>query len=151
VNSRFVFGGMAIVAAVGWLMFTAIRETSSYYLTIEEFLPRREALAGTAVRVAGRVKSGSVEYDPRTLHLRFEMGEFEEEGAYAGAAAPSQGALYVPVAFTGIKPDMFAEGRDVIVEGHYAEGTLQADKVLTSCPSKYEAELEPEEQVAGSG
>ena len=40
---------------------------------------------------------------------------------------------------TGIKPDMFADGRDVIVEGRYTGDVLHATQVLTSCPSKYEA------------
>jgi cytochrome c-type biogenesis protein CcmE len=35
------------------------------------------------------------------------------------------------------KPDMFAAGRDVIVEGQLAAGTIEARQVLTSCPSKY--------------
>jgi cytochrome c-type biogenesis protein CcmE len=39
---------------------------------------------------------------------------------------------------------MFAEGRDVIIEGKYVEGTLQAQTIMTSCPSKYEAETEGE-------
>lgn len=133
-NGRFVIGGFLIVAAIGWLMYVGIRETSAYYLTIEEFLPQREVYAGEDLRVAGRVRAGTIEYDPKTLHLRFEIGAFEKDQPAGDGLA---------VAFTGIKPDMFAEGRDVIVEGRYHEGRLEADKVMTSCPSKYEAELEP--------
>jgi cytochrome c-type biogenesis protein CcmE len=33
---------------------------------------------------------------------------------------------------------MFAEGRDVIIEGRYENGTLHAQQIMTSCPSKYE-------------
>jgi cytochrome c-type biogenesis protein CcmE len=46
------------------------------------------------------------------------------------------------VHFIGVTPDMFkaAGGSDVIVEGKYREGTLYAQSLLTSCPSKYEAE-----------
>lgn len=139
-NWRFLTGGLLIVAAIGWLMYVGIRETSAYYLTIEEFLPQREAYAGEGLRVAGRVRAGTIEYDPKTLHLRFEIGAFEGDGTIGDA---------VPVAFTGIKPDMFAEGRDVIVEGRYVDGGLHADKVMTSCPSKYEAEHEP--PATGSG
>lgn len=138
-NLRFALGGSIIIVAVAWLMYVGISETSSYYLTLGEFLPQREALAGEGVRVAGRVRSGSIDYDPKTLHLRFEMGE---PGTGGGPEA-------LPVAFTGIKPDMFAEGRDVIVEGRYHEGMLHADQVLTSCPSKYEAELEPDGGARG--
>jgi cytochrome c-type biogenesis protein CcmE len=39
------------------------------------------------------------------------------------------------------KPDMFAENRDVIVEGKLtSSGTVAAEQVLTSCPSKYTPE-----------
>ncbi len=134
-NVRFVIGGLVIVSAIAYLMYTGIRETSAYYLTIQEFLPRKESLQGSALRVAGRVAPGSVQYDPKTLHLTFQIGEFVN-GSTAG---PS-----VPVEFTGIKPDMFGEGRDVIIEGRYSGGTFEAHKVLTSCPSKYEAKPEPE-------
>jgi cytochrome c-type biogenesis protein CcmE len=38
------------------------------------------------------------------------------------------------------KPDMFADGRDVIVEGKLTpSGEITATQVLTSCPSKYQA------------
>jgi len=138
-NVRFLVGGLAIAAAVAYLMYTGIRETSAYYLTIGEFLPQRESLSGTGLRVAGRVRPGSIAYDASTLRLQFDMGEFEKD-----ASGP-----FVPVRFTGIKPDMFADGRDVIVEGRYTDGALQADKVLTSCPSKYEAKPEAPDQAAG--
>jgi cytochrome c-type biogenesis protein CcmE len=44
---------------------------------------------------------------------------------------------------------MFAEGRDVIIEGKYVDGTLQAQTIMTSCPSKYEAEAGEEAVVDG--
>lgn len=138
-NLRFVVGSMVIVAAIGYLMYTGIRETSSYYLTIQEFLPKKDQYADTALRLAGRVAPGSIEYDARTLRLRFHLAGFKDAGANT-----------VPVMFTGIKPDMFADGRDVIVEGRYADGVLQAKQVLTSCPSKYEAKT-AEAALAGKG
>ena len=133
-NLRFIGGGLAIVAAIAWLMFLGIRETSAYYLTIDEFLPRKDTLGDSPLRVAGRVRTGSIDWDAKTLALRFAIGAFDKDGNVGPA---------VPVAYTGIKPDMFADGRDVIIEGRYREGTIHADKVLTSCPSKYEAKLEP--------
>ena len=54
-NRRFIIGATIIVAAVAYLVYTGIRETSVYYLTIDEFLTRREAVAGEGLRVAGRV------------------------------------------------------------------------------------------------
>jgi cytochrome c-type biogenesis protein CcmE len=130
-NLRFVIGSAVIVAAIGWLMYTGIRETSSYYLTIQEFLPKRDEYGNMPLRVAGRVQPGSIDYDARTLRLSFHLAGFPD--------GKTSGTESVPVAFTGIKPDMFADGRDVIVEGRYTDGVLHAQQVLTSCPSKYEA------------
>ena len=46
----------------------------------------------------------------------------------------------MPVAYDGILPDMFAEGREVVVEGRFQEDGLAARQIMTSCPSKYEPE-----------
>ena len=48
------------------------------------------------------------------------------------------------VRYNGILPDMFAEGRDVIVEGRVTDRTFHAETLLTTCPSKYEADVVPE-------
>ena len=128
-NRRFIIGATIIVAAVAYLVYTGIRETSVYYLTIDEFLTKREAVAGEGLRVAGRVATKSVQWDPATLDLKFRLANFAENDG-------------VEVAYNGILPDMFAEGRDVIVEGTYAHnGAFHARTLLTSCPSKYEAEV----------
>ncbi len=47
------------------------------------------------------------------------------------------------VTYQGVTPDMFAEGREVVVEGTLGkDGVFHANTLLTSCPSKYEAEKE---------
>ncbi len=44
----------------------------------------------------------------------------------------------LPVSYTGIVPDMFQPGNEVIVEGKLDEnGTFQADILMTKCASKY--------------
>src|SRR5713101_6849463 len=132
-KSKFFIGVLVIVGAVGYLIYTGIRETSTYYFTIEEFLPKREALANEGVRVAGRVQTGSMSWDPKDLRLTFILGPFKK-----GEANSPTG---VPVHYQGVLPDMFAEGRDVIVEGRYdAESVLTATTIMTSCPSKYVSE-----------
>jgi cytochrome c-type biogenesis protein CcmE len=119
-------------------MYTGIRETSMYYLTIEEFLTKRAALADEGVRVAGRVQSGSMNWNPKDLRLSFSLGSLKDRESSSSG---------VPVRYQGILPDMFAEGRDVIVEGRYSPaGVLEAKTIMTSCPSKYEPE-KPQEQA----
>jgi len=127
---RFLVGGAVLVGAISYLIYTAASSTSVYYLTIAEFMPQREALTNEGVRVAGRVRNGTVQWDARTLDLSFTLSDFEDPPV-----------LTVPVRYQGLLPDMFSEGRDVIVEGRYGhDGVFQAHQVLTSCPSKYEAE-----------
>jgi cytochrome c-type biogenesis protein CcmE len=133
---RFFFGILLVVGAIGYLIYTGIRETSNYYLTIEEFLPQKEAFANEGVRLAGRVQAGSVQWNPKDLRLSFILGPFKNQ-----EQEQSVSPLGLQVSYQGILPDMFAEGRDVIVEGKYEAGqNLAAKTIMTSCPSKYEPE-----------
>jgi cytochrome c-type biogenesis protein CcmE len=133
-KQRFFFGVLVVVGAIGYLIYTGIRETSNYYLTIEEFLPQKDAFANEGVRLAGRVQTGSVQWDPKDLRLSFVLGPFK-------AQDESNVSPGLQVNYQGILPDMFAEGRDVIVEGKYETGqSLTAKTIMTSCPSKYESE-----------
>ncbi len=129
---RFIVGAALIAAAVSYLVYAGIRTTSMYYFELGEFVARRDGLAGETLRVKGWVKQGSVRWDAHTNELAFEL-------------ATKDGGSPVPVAYRGIRPDMFSEGREVVVEGRYQQGGLAARQIMTSCPSKYEP------AVAGGG
>jgi cytochrome c-type biogenesis protein CcmE len=124
---RFLLGALVITAAVSYLVYAGIRTTSTYYFDMDEFVARKAAHEGDDLRVKGWVRSGTMQWDPRTNELVFEL-------------ARQDGSEAVPVAYRGILPDMFAEGREVVVEGHYGSGKLAAKQIMTSCPSKYEPE-----------
>jgi cytochrome c-type biogenesis protein CcmE len=51
------------------------------------------------------------------------------------------GGAKVPVLYTGSVPDLFATGRDIVVDGALKDGTFVAtpDSMVTKCPSKYTA------------
>ena len=129
---RFIVGAALIAAAVSYLVYAGIRTTSMYYFELGEFLARRDGLVGETLRVKGWVRHGSVRWDAHTNELAFEL-------------ADKEGARAVPVAYRGIRPDMFSEGREVVVEGRWHQGGLAARQIMTSCPSKYEP------AVAGGG
>ena len=131
---KFGIGAGILVASIAYLMVAGLQTSSSYYFTLAEFLPRRDELAGHGLRIAGRVAAGSLrkQTSAQGTALEFAIGDF------AGPdRVPVEGTLRV--AYVGVVPDMFAEGRDVIVEGRYVDGTLRAQTIMTSCPSKYEA------------
>ncbi len=123
---RFVVGAVFIAAAVGWLVYAGIRSTSMYYFNIHDFVPIQAQHAGEDLRVHGWVRGGSMKWDPQTNELRFDV-------------AQQDGSTPIPVAYRGVLPDMFAEGREVVVEARWDGTTLGAKQIMTSCPSKYEA------------
>ena len=122
---RFIVGAALIGAAVSYLVYAGIRTTSMYYFELDEFLARREAHVGETLRVKGWVRHGSMRWDARTSELAFELARQDDSQP-------------VSVAYHGILPDMFSEGREVVVEGRYQGGALAARQIMTSCPSKYE-------------
>lgn len=126
-HRRFFVGATLIALAVSYLVWAGVRATSVYYFDMDEFLATRTAYAGQDVRVKGWVRDGSTDWNPRTNALRFDL-------------ARQDGSDAVPVAYAGILPDMFAEGREVVVEGRYDGAGFEARQVMTSCPSKYEPE-----------
>jgi cytochrome c-type biogenesis protein CcmE len=52
---RFVIGVSLVVAAISYLIVTAVRNTAEYYLTVNEAKARQVELLGQTLRVAGRV------------------------------------------------------------------------------------------------
>ena len=122
---RFIIGAALITAAVSYLVYAGIRSTSMYYFEVEEFLAKQSAHAGETLRVKGWVRSGTMQWDASTNRLAFDLSRQDNTGP-------------VPVAYRGILPDMFAEGREVVVEARWQDGALHARQIMTSCPSKYE-------------
>jgi cytochrome c-type biogenesis protein CcmE len=151
-KAKFLFGASVIVLAVATLIYSAVRETSAYFMTVEEYAQSADAHAGKPLRLAGRVSDGSVKWNPTTLDLEFlirpippkEAAQHHEAGsgiaAAPVAAAGDAAAMRLPVRYNGILPDMFAADRDVIVEGKVEGGVFHAKTLLTTCPSKYESD-----------
>jgi cytochrome c-type biogenesis protein CcmE len=136
-RNRFLIVGLAVAVALGYLGFTAFQGASMYYLTVNELLARGDAVHGEQVRVMGKVADGSVEKDPDTNTIRFAVND--EDGTS------------LPVVYSGIVPDAFKHGADVVLEGSLmTAGTFQADSLLVKCPSKYEASTEDQVKEGGS-
>ena len=140
IRSRFIVGAGLIAAAVGYLIYAAIQNTSEYYMTVNEVAARHASLQGQALRVAGRVSPGAISWDPVTLTLKFgiyQIPDADQDGAVKPVAVSDTPSFNV-ICVGQPKPDMFAANKDVIVEGHLADaGVINATQVMTSCPSKY--------------
>ena len=131
-----------MASAIGYLIFAAVRNTAEYYLTVNEVKARQPELAGQMIRVAGRVRAGTISWDAASLTLGVAMSQPPPDPSQPQVTAVAVGDDPVPsfkvIARGQPKPDMFGPGRDVIVEGRITpDGTIEATQVLTSCPSKY--------------
>jgi cytochrome c-type biogenesis protein CcmE len=126
VNNKFLILVGAFVFIGALMVFQSTRQGATLVLLPSQVLAADKPLA--KVRVAGRVAE-PIEYqlEPK-IHLAFKVHD------PGGDASKS-----VRVEYAGIKPDMFSVGRDVIIDGEYTGGNLKAVKLLTQCPSKYEA------------
>jgi len=127
-RTKFVVGGLMILAAMVYLVVTAVSSTAQYYLTVNEFWDRAPTLAGRTVRVSGQVIGASIQADAQALTVSFQIVDDE--------ARPDRP---LTVTYSGPKPDTLREEATAIVEGRLGEdGVFYADNVLLKCPSRYE-------------
>jgi cytochrome c-type biogenesis protein CcmE len=119
---KYIAGGILIVLAAAYLIYSAAEGSLAYYLTVSEL---EEAGPQTRdVRVAGHIVPGSIVWTPEDLILEFEI---RDDG----------GTL--PVTYTGVRPDMFREEAEIVVVGRPgADHVFQAHTLILKCPSKYE-------------
>ncbi|MDI7274423.1 MAG: cytochrome c maturation protein CcmE [Anaerolineae bacterium] len=123
-----LFGSLAVAAAIVYLVVSGVRGAAIYSLTIAELAVRKGEMLGQGVRVQGALDASSVRYDARNLRLAFDLND---------------GGHTLHVEHAGAPPDMFRDGAQVIVEGRLrTDGTFEAQTVLLTCPSRYEAEAE---------
>ena len=124
---RIILVSLVIVGAISYLVLTGVKQTGLHYMTVAELAQLEKPPADGGVRLDGRVAVGSIVYDQKVPQLAFQMTDGKE---------------VVGVVYPGLMPDAFGEGREVVVEGTYnhSRRTLHASKLVTKCPSKYEAE-----------
>jgi cytochrome c-type biogenesis protein CcmE len=113
--------GVALAAAV--LLATALVYTS-FSASTEASKPS-EIEPGKSYELTGKVVHGSIQKSGDD-ELRFRIRDRD-------------GSESVAVAYSGVVPDPFRDGREVIVSGELKQGTFVAerDSLVTKCPSKF--------------
>jgi cytochrome c-type biogenesis protein CcmE len=111
---------VALTAAV--LLATALIYTS-FSASTEASKPS-QLKPGRSYDLTGKVVDGSVRHVGDSLRFRVRDRD---------------GTKSVPVSYTGVVPDPFRAGREVIVSGKLEHGTFvgERDSLVTKCPSKF--------------
>jgi cytochrome c-type biogenesis protein CcmE len=153
--NKFVIGGLLILGAVVFLIASATASSSEYFLTIDELNEKGASIVDRNLRVSGAVIGDTIQYDPQTLTLTFEVAhvsgdnaDLETEGGLAEAlhqAVMDPSRTRMTVQYVGPMPDLLRNEAQAIVTGHLgADGIFYADELLLKCPTKYE-EAVPEQ------
>ncbi len=148
-RSKFIVGGILIVAAIVYLIVSSTQASAQYFLTVDEMLQRGSEVVGRDLRISGAVIGDTIQYDPQTLTLTFEVasvpGDNAEIEAQGGLAAVLHQAVIDPnrprvqVVYNDVKPDLLRNEAQAIMTGKLGEdGIFYAEELLLKCPTKYE-------------
>jgi len=124
IKSKPLIISAVVLLVIGYLIYTGVRDTMVFYLTVSEVLAKPTDNLTATQKVGGLVTADSVQWDPKTLKLSFKL---EDEQAN------------LIVDYAGVVPDSFKPGTEVIVEGTYrGDGSFWATTIMPKCASKYE-------------
>ena len=153
--NKFVIGGILILGAVVFLIWTSTAASAEYFLTIDELNAKGSGVVDKNLRVSGAVIGDSIQYDAQSLTLSFEVAHvpgdnlaIETEGGLAEAlhqAVLDPSRARMKVVYVGPKPDLLRNEAQAIVTGHLGnDGVFYAEELLLKCPTRYE-EAVPEQ------
>lgn len=128
-SKAWIIAAVFLSAAGIFLVVQATSTQTSVVVTPAELVASAHGAERERLRVAGKV-SDKLPIDYR--HEPYAELSFGIENPGTG------GTEVLPVTYRGVKPDMFAVGRDVILDGDYSGGKFMAASLMTQCPSKYE-------------
>ncbi len=120
----FILLGMLLLFVAAWMVFRALGNNLSYFFSPTE-VAQGKAPANHVFRLGGLVEKGSLKRADRGNQVEVSFVVTDNQQS-------------VPVRYNGILPDLFAEGRGVIAQGHLGkDGVFVADEVLAKHDENY--------------
>jgi len=112
---------LAAVSIAATLTVMALSRNMTYLFSPSEVLAGN-APAGANFKLGGVVREHSVQRDQQSLRVDFTVTDRFHE---------------IPVAYTGILPDLFREGQSIIATGRMEDGRFVAREVLAKPDETY--------------
>ena len=117
-----IVGGLVVLGLVVALVLNAFQSNLVFFFSPTQ-VAAGEAPKGQAFRIGGMVKMGSIQREPDGVTMRFVITDTEQDMA---------------VAYKGILPDLFKEGKGAVAEGKLAaDGLFVAGTVLAKHDENY--------------
>ncbi|MFG6459765.1 cytochrome c maturation protein CcmE [Roseateles sp. BYS96W] len=117
----FVLLGLAAVSIATALVLNALNSNVTFFYSPTQ-VNAGEAPRQAAFRLGGLVETGSLQRAADGLDLRFTV---------------TDGAHRIPVRYRGLLPDLFREGKGVVVSGRLTDAVFTATEVLAKHDENY--------------
>jgi len=113
-----------LALALGGLFYSTLAEGTEYYVHVDELMTDPAAWQGKRLQLHGFVVDKSIFVKPQTLEYVFQI---QNKGSVVHAN------------YTGIVPDTFKDGSEVVLKGHLSPNgfAVEPNGVMAKCPSKY--------------
>jgi cytochrome c-type biogenesis protein CcmE len=123
---QFIIGGAIVAAILGGVLYQSLQSTVFFY-TPSEILAKPASFRDKTIRIGALVVKDSTQWNPDKVLLSFRVTEDNQH--------------FIPVVYTGVKPDMYREGQGVVVEGHLdGDGVFRANNLLVKHSENYSVE-----------
>jgi len=123
-HKRIIFICCSLVALglATWLVLGAFRNNLVFFFSPTQ-VAAKEAPVGRTFRIGGLVQDGTLKRDSDGLTIRFVVTDT---------------ANTIPVAYKGILPDLFKEGRGCVAQGRVgSDGVFYADQIMAKHDENY--------------
>jgi cytochrome c-type biogenesis protein CcmE len=125
-TAKFLKFGSAMVVillALGYLAYTGVQESKSYYVTIKELHGMGDGAYTKRLRVAGNVQPGSIKRSGTNVNFVLVENDQVLNVVYNGTEPP---------------PDTFKDNAQALAEGSFSrDGIFYAKQIQAKCASKY--------------
>lgn len=120
---KFGFVIVLIVVSLGFLAYTGVQDSKSYYVTIKELNGMGNEAYAKRLRVAGNVVPGSIRRNGTRVDFMLKENELTLPVSYTGTEAP---------------PDTFKDDSQALADGSFGrDGVFHAKQLQAKCASKY--------------
>lgn len=119
------FGAVTVVILIslGYLAYTGVQDSKSYYVTIKELQGMGDGAYSKRLRVAGNVVPGSIKRSGTRVDFLLKEQDQTLAVSYTGTEAP---------------PDTFKDDSQALADGSFGrDGVFHAKQLQAKCASKY--------------
>ena len=123
-TTRAVISAAVLLIATTLVLYATVASGAQYYKKVDEVMVSPAQWYGKNMQLHGFVVADSIEKRRESLDYRFKL----RNGDHAVLAN-----------YTGIVPDTFKDGAEVVLTGRLGPDGFHATDMTAKCPSKYEA------------